>query len=136
MRIVILGAGNVGGGLGATASRIDQLGRSRRSRAERPCHAHLARIYDRDPSVEVDSVTARTTGKRVRQAASAPNTETRSIEFPGGVVEAAATLDRISRLCEYGCDHVEACPGETCRAWQLEQAAATYLAARWVAAEG
>ncbi len=52
--------------------------------------------------------------------------------IPNGVDAAIATLDRISRHCEFSCTlDADRCAEVQCRAWVLEGAAATYLAGRW-----
>ena len=49
------------------------------------------------------------------------------------VEDAAAQLDRIARHCVFACDRAGACVEAECAAWRLEQAAADYLVANWIA---
>ena len=57
--------------------------------------------------------------------------------LPAGVGEALAMMDRISRYCVFSCaPGTERCLEDDCRAWDLERAAAEYVARRWLDSEG
>lgn len=50
--------------------------------------------------------------------------------------DAFGTLDRVARYCVFSCTaDSERCVDEACAAWNLERAAAGYLAGRWLDAQ-
>ena len=60
---------------------------------------------------------------------------TESIDMPASVPEAAATLDRLARLCVYDCVEAGECIDSDCDAGRLSRAVAEYLAVHWIDAE-
>ncbi|HXQ95609.1 MAG TPA: hypothetical protein VN800_01680, partial [Candidatus Acidoferrales bacterium] len=55
---------------------------------------------------------------------------------PADAAGALAFLDRIARYCEYSCAAgSERCSSDPCDAWNLERAAASYVAGRWLDAQ-
>ena len=51
---------------------------------------------------------------------------------PADAAEALAILDRVSRYCSFSCNPDGADCTDACEAWNLERAAAAYLAGRWL----
>lgn len=52
---------------------------------------------------------------------------------PASMDEALETMDRISRYCVFTCEPTAVeCTEGACEAWNLERAAATYVADRWL----